>query len=160
MRDYDPTTWRYIQAYPLGLVDGASVYGYALQNPGRYVDPTGEFIPVAVVIGLSVGTWIAGEILEDQYEKCGCGESDVGDQAAAVGLGGMVFGKTIDYPRKPIPGTTPSGGTSIWSSKIGTKSKPARDFGRKAAGKLPYVGAAVLGYNAYKLAECLHDKEK
>ena len=42
MRDYDPTTGRYIQADPLGLVDGASVYGYALQNPGRYVDPRGE----------------------------------------------------------------------------------------------------------------------
>jgi RHS repeat-associated protein len=42
MRDYDPTTGRYIQADPLGLVDGASVYGYAGQNPGRYVDPRGE----------------------------------------------------------------------------------------------------------------------
>jgi RHS repeat-associated protein len=41
MRDYDPTTGRYIQADPLWLVDGASVYGYALQNPGRYVDPRG-----------------------------------------------------------------------------------------------------------------------
>ena len=41
MRDYDPTAGRYIQADPLGLVDGASVYGYALQNPGRYVDPLG-----------------------------------------------------------------------------------------------------------------------
>ena len=42
MRDYDPTTGRYIQADPLGLVDGASVYGYALQNPGRYTDQRGE----------------------------------------------------------------------------------------------------------------------
>jgi len=42
MRDYDPTTGRYIQADPLGLVDGASVYGYALQSPGRFVDPRGE----------------------------------------------------------------------------------------------------------------------
>ena len=42
MREYDPTLGRYIQADPLGLVDGASVYGYALQNPVRYVDPTGE----------------------------------------------------------------------------------------------------------------------
>jgi len=42
MRDYDPTTGRYIQADPLGLVDGASVYGYALQNPGRHIDPRGE----------------------------------------------------------------------------------------------------------------------
>lgn len=42
MRDYDPTTGRYMQADPLGLVDGASVYGYVLQNPGRYIDPRGE----------------------------------------------------------------------------------------------------------------------
>jgi RHS repeat-associated protein len=41
MRDYDPTTGRYLQADPLGLVDGASVYGYVKQNPGRYVDPLG-----------------------------------------------------------------------------------------------------------------------
>ncbi len=41
MRDYDPTTGRYLQADPLGLVDGASVYGYALQNALRYVDPKG-----------------------------------------------------------------------------------------------------------------------
>ena len=42
MRDYDPTTGRYMQADPLGLVDGANVYGYARQSPGRYVDPRGE----------------------------------------------------------------------------------------------------------------------
>jgi RHS repeat-associated protein len=42
MRDYDPTTGRYLQADPLGLIDGASIYGYARQNPGRWIDPTGE----------------------------------------------------------------------------------------------------------------------
>jgi RHS repeat-associated protein len=42
MRDYDPTTGRYLQADPLGLIDGASVYGYARQSPGMYVDPRGE----------------------------------------------------------------------------------------------------------------------
>jgi len=42
MREYDPTTGRYLQADPLGLVDGPSVYGYAMQNPGRYVDPWGN----------------------------------------------------------------------------------------------------------------------
>ncbi|MEX0970946.1 MAG: RHS repeat-associated core domain-containing protein [Paracoccaceae bacterium] len=31
MCDYDPTTGRYTQADPLGLVDGASVYGCARQ---------------------------------------------------------------------------------------------------------------------------------
>ena len=50
MRDYDPTTGRYIQADPLGLVDGASVYGYALQSPGRWIDPRGEWALVVVPI--------------------------------------------------------------------------------------------------------------
>ncbi len=53
VRDYDPTTGRYMQADPLGLVDGASVYGYARQNPGRYVDPRGER-----TIYLGSGGWI------------------------------------------------------------------------------------------------------
>ena len=42
MRNYEPTTGRYLQADPLGLVDGASVLGYALHNPGRWVDPRGR----------------------------------------------------------------------------------------------------------------------
>ncbi|WP_407932937.1 RHS repeat-associated core domain-containing protein [Jannaschia ovalis] len=44
MRDYDPTTGRYVQADPLGLLDGASVYGYALQSPMRWTDPKGEAV--------------------------------------------------------------------------------------------------------------------
>ena len=42
MRDYDPTTGRYLQADPLGLIDGASVYGYVRQSPLMLTDPTGE----------------------------------------------------------------------------------------------------------------------
>jgi RHS repeat-associated protein len=42
MRDYDPTTGRYIEADPLGLIAGANVYGYANQSPMMYVDPNGE----------------------------------------------------------------------------------------------------------------------
>ena len=41
MRDYDPTTGRYLEADPLGLVDGACVYGYVKGNPGRYSDRMG-----------------------------------------------------------------------------------------------------------------------
>jgi RHS repeat-associated protein len=43
MRDYDPTTGRYLQADPLGLVDGPSVYGYARQSPVRIWDVMGLY---------------------------------------------------------------------------------------------------------------------
>ena len=42
MRDYDPTTGRYLQADPLGLIDGASVYGYAGQSPMMNMRPLGR----------------------------------------------------------------------------------------------------------------------
>lgn len=46
----------YLQADPLGLVDGPSIYGYALQNPQRYVDPRGEAVCGGVcVTGVVVG---------------------------------------------------------------------------------------------------------
>ena len=41
-RHYDPTRGRYTQADPLGLIDGPSVYAYALSNPQNNIDPTGE----------------------------------------------------------------------------------------------------------------------
>jgi hypothetical protein len=44
MRDYDPTTGRYLQADPLGLVDGASVYGYVRQSPMMLTDPRGLWV--------------------------------------------------------------------------------------------------------------------
>jgi RHS repeat-associated protein len=50
-RDYDPTTGRYIQADPIGLAGGSNPYLYANDNPMRYTDPTGEFVPLLVIGG-------------------------------------------------------------------------------------------------------------
>lgn len=40
-RDYDPTLGRYLQADPLGLAAGQSLYGYVGGSPLNYVDPAG-----------------------------------------------------------------------------------------------------------------------
>ena len=70
MRDYDPTTGRYLQSDPLGLIDGASVYGYARQSPMRWIDPRGEdaetfgpVLGVAAAYCLADGPLPIGEII-------------------------------------------------------------------------------------------------
>lgn len=69
MRDYDPTTGRYIQADPLGLVDGASVYGYALQSPLRYTDPRGEQA-AETALGIGAGLGVLGICAGPQGAVC------------------------------------------------------------------------------------------
>ena len=40
-RDYDPSLGRYIEADPLGLAAGQSLYGYVSGDPLNYIDPLG-----------------------------------------------------------------------------------------------------------------------
>ena len=105
MRDYDPTTGRYIQADPLGLVDGASVYGYVRQSPNRYTDPRGEnallgaFGGAAGTAGLQVAArmFFGGQNFKTAL-KCinlstvtiGAGLGLSGGSPAAAILGGLV----------------------------------------------------------------------
>ncbi|MEQ1713397.1 MAG: RHS repeat-associated core domain-containing protein [Hyphomicrobium sp.] len=48
-RHYDPTIGRYTQPDPLGFVDGPSVYAYARNAPGEFVDPDGRIIQGVII---------------------------------------------------------------------------------------------------------------
>jgi RHS repeat-associated protein len=98
MRDYDPTTGRYIEADPLGLVDGPSVYGYARQNPGRWVDPRGEYISV---VDRDNATYF------DRWEDCVSENSplSVDDIEALFILGGPIPKKSLGV--RVQPGSSP-----------------------------------------------------
>ncbi|MEQ6204720.1 RHS repeat-associated core domain-containing protein [Sulfitobacter sp. HNIBRBA2951] len=155
MREYDPTTGRYIQADPLGLVDGASVYGYALQNPGRYVDPTGEFVPI--LIGLGIGLLIDTAIhhLED---KCTCENPGILPSNKYTALGGAsgATGAFVGGKTGGVAGGGKSGyRTSVWS-KVGGKA--TRPIGRTIARRLPYVGTAFVLSDLYRFRGCFIDK--
>ena len=54
-------------ADPLGLIDGASIYGYAIQNPPSFIDPTGEALPI-IAIAAVIGAVAAA--LDVYHEAC------------------------------------------------------------------------------------------
>lgn len=115
MRDYDPTTGRYVQADPLGLVDGASVYGYALQSPLRYsdfwgleadaipgpdIDILGELIP-------RIGGRLLGGIMGGIFAPTPLGDGTVqesrGTQDPVSGLKPKDVGRDCEGNCNPCP---------------------------------------------------------
>jgi RHS repeat-associated protein len=58
-RDYDTSLGRYIEADPLGIDAGQSVYGYVDGDPLSEVDPRG-LGPAGGAIGGEIGAWAAG----------------------------------------------------------------------------------------------------
>jgi RHS repeat-associated protein len=100
-RDYDTGTGRYIQADPIGLAGGASPYSYAMNNPLRYTDPTGEIVPLVILGGIVSGAVIgAGSDLAIQAGMNWWNGRDVFDPncydwnqvAISGGIGGLTGG--------------------------------------------------------------------
>jgi RHS repeat-associated protein len=77
LRDYDPSTGRYLQFDPIGLEGGLNGYVYAQSDPVNLYDPTGEIVPI---IGIAAS----------QYARCiaACAAANV----IANAIGGIACG--------------------------------------------------------------------
>lgn len=157
MRDYDPTTGRYLEPDPLGLVDGASVYGYVGANPNSGVDPYGLWTVGPQSHALPDGNPWTNDLVQCDGDDCFATWEN--DQAACRSK--YAAGKISDLPAcyrraSDIFDRCMGGGGGPpllpWSEydedvpKPGPK-KPLR-FGQPPAkpGVTSYVGAVVGGF--------------
>jgi RHS repeat-associated protein len=153
MRDYDPTTGRYLQADPLGLVDGASVYGYVTQNPGRWIDPRGEFvwvIPVAVVTAGLIYTFILCDYYMDHpliltgpfWPEWFNSEADGDEPAGEGGSSSPPWAGIRDVA--PHPDGPVQGGSKEQGIKEGGAEQAEKDFEEATGGEWQPIGDGKL----------------
>ncbi|MEM7084222.1 MAG: RHS repeat-associated core domain-containing protein [Pseudomonadota bacterium] len=102
-RTYDPSTGRYLESDPIGLLGGINTYDYARQSPLNMVDPRGES-PLAVLGALVGGVTSA---ISAAKNPCATGLHILGAAASGALMGALTAGlplaplKAVRYSLKP-----------------------------------------------------------
>jgi RHS repeat-associated protein len=108
-RYYDPETGRYITSDPIGLAGRVNTYTYVLNNPLKYVDPTG------LIISTHIGANTRGMSSRDAINAGGMGNAALGVGVTSSAVGIVTGGGALSASSKV---------TAVVAKKTGL-SKPA-----------------------------------
>ncbi|MDH4101644.1 MAG: RHS repeat-associated core domain-containing protein, partial [Nitrospirota bacterium] len=159
-RDYDAETGRWTSKDPIGFSGGdTNLYGYVLQDPVNYFDPTGKSgIETIVSLIGSLLAYDAKEIFRPYVAKCITDEH--GQQIVLAGFAGFVKGAVVGGvalgiiagPAAIVPGAVAVGMINASVSMAYEVIKiPLYDFGKsilkmkkKVLAKNLFIGEASL----------------
>ncbi|WP_293006000.1 RHS repeat domain-containing protein [Nitrosomonas sp.] len=145
-RYYEPETGRYISPDPIGLAGGINTFGYALQNPLSFVDPTGKAVPVliaacaanpacAAAVGTGIGALTSalfdfGSQLLNNDGNLQC--VDKGSLALSAGIGAIPLGAVVAIGSKVLGQFVPKIGLPVVKSAQSKLGSLADRFGRSS----------------------------
>jgi len=144
-RYYDPHLGRYLSLDPLFLEGGGdNFYAYCNGDPINGIDPTGEFIFCAILIGAAIGAAIGGGI--EYYRQKQTGKAVDGFKVAKAALIGGAIGVIGGGVGAVVEAGVAAGtaGTILGKSALGTMA--ATGFLSGAAGSVAEqcTGAAMV----------------
>jgi RHS repeat-associated protein len=131
-RQYDPTTGRYTQTDPLGLVDGSSRYAYVNNDPLQQVDPTGRLAIAAPAVagwvygllGGAVGAIIGHEVWPHVFPSDIVSDSAPSGDFCSVNLNLSLNNLLSERPRGFWPADT---GADEWARRRNMPPREGRD---------------------------------
>jgi RHS repeat-associated protein len=131
-RDYDPVVGRYLQADPIGIVEGENhSYVYAYNNPLGYYDPDGQIAWAAALLPCIKGAMI-GAVVDVVVQKCECCYKQFGweiwkcnlKECPPINKCSVAVSAVVGCAAGYLPGAPPTtiAGLKIILKKVGAKA--------------------------------------
>src|SRR4051794_735537 len=144
-RDYDPEVGRFTAKDPIGFDGGdPNVYVYGANDPVSFVDPSGEFLPLAIAAAVIGGGLVNGAIEGVKSALSGC---SMGSVLGAAGRGFVsgAAGTLTAIGVTAATGNPIAGGVAGGAVTEGVNQAFTGEFDPVAIGISAAAGAVVVG---------------